>query len=391
MSGATQPASHSAHGFAAWIRQTRLNDWCRLLIQADDEIVRMASEAGIDWDTLRQQLPACGSLLRGNRVPVLSPRDRGRNAFLWHLNTNRYGDTWPCLVFMTFRHGGIHQIFHGYRWAWLNFISGSHPIQAPARRTVTAVRQEDESLRAAREALETERCLERFRTGCRQWQATTPATAEHTLLRWRLCGHGSEQLLARLDLRSFQHPRGEGLMVRLLNHEHGHCGFQQLHAAPLDTGGRTQHLIIRQRGMKRGSMVCIRASAGHEGWPIAMCEGLFTALSVALGWPGPIAVALDAGNLPAVRQMIQRPCVFFADHDAWARRNTGLLHAQQACRPGDRVILPAFAAEFAAEHADHQPTDFNDLQRLAGHAELLRQLRQGWPSHYQGDLPCPAY
>jgi phage/plasmid primase-like uncharacterized protein len=73
--------------------------------------------------------------------------------------------------------------------------------------------------------------------------------------------------------------------------------------------------------------------------------------------------------------MIQRPCVFFADHDAWARRNTGLLHAQQACRPGDRVILPAFAAG----HADQQPTDFNDLLRLAGHSELLRQIRDGWP------------
>lgn len=372
MPGASHPASKNAHSFANWIRQTQLNDWRHLLIQAGDEIAHMAGESGIDWNTLRQQLPACGSLLKGNRVPVLAPRDRGRNAFVWHLNTNRYGDTWPCLVFMSFRHGGVHQIFHGYRWAWLRFTSG-RPLTPNQAASLPCTRSSGDDRQ--RELQETRWRLERFQRHCRQWHSTEAPSPDHPLLARRLCGHASPELLGRLSLRSFHGPHGEGLMVRLLNHQHGHTGFQLLHAAPLDARGRTQELVIRQAGMKRGSFACIHATAGYEGWPVAICEGVFTALSVALGWPGPLVIALDAGNLASVRPMIQRPCVFFADHDAWARRNTGLLHAQQACRPGDRVILPAFAAG----HADQQPTDFNDLLRLAGHSELLRQIRDGWP------------
>lgn len=374
---ATQPQPATAGRFLPWMRQCRLDDWRNLLAQATPDIEAMACDAGIDWPTLSQRLPACGALLKSRQVPVLDVRDQGRCAFVWHLNTDRYGNHWPCLVFMSFRQGGVHQIFHGYRWAWLTFRAGGRPLAAPARdeyqaRLETAAVQ---AARAAREAHEAEHHLQRFRAQGRCWHAASPATVDHPLLLKRLCGQVSTELLSRLQLRSFEHPRGAGLMVRLQNHQHGHCGFQLLHPSPLDASGRTQHLVIRQRGMKHGSFVCIRAMPGHESWPVAICEGVFTALSVALGWPGPIAVALDAGNLASVRPMIGRNCVFFADNDAWGSRNTGLLRARLALQAGDRLVLPRFAGEFTAE----RPTDFNDLLRLAGPAELLRQVRQGWP------------
>lgn len=371
----SKPVSNNAQRFRPWMLQSRLDDWRNLLAQSYRDIDLMASEAGIDWGVLSQQLPPCGVLLKGNSVPVVTQRDRGRCAFIWHLNPDRYGNSWPCLVFMSFRHGGVHQIFHGYRWAWLAFSSGSQ-LAPQANLYIRQASPENERARAEQDAREAKRCLERFHSHNRQWHAATRATADHPLLSKRLCGYASADLLARLSLRSFEHSRGAGLMVRLQSYDHGHCGFQQLHAKPLDSNGRTQHLVIRQRGMKQGSFVCIHASPGHEGWPVAICEGVFTALSVALGWPGPIAIALDAGNLRPVRQMIKRSCVFFADDDTWSASNTGLLRAEQAMKPGDRLVFPRFRPAHAAE----RPTDFNDLLRLAGHGELLRQVRTAWPA-----------
>lgn len=363
--------------FIPWLRQQRLDNWQQLLIRAHDAIDQAAREAGIDWKLLRQRLPSRGLLLKGSQVPVLDASDRGRCAFVWYLNPDRYGHFWPCLVFMSFRHGGIHQIFHGYRWAWQSFKAS--PVSSiPEPLAAPPVRLEDkqgQQMREALEARENQRRLERFQSHCRQWHAASPATPEHPLLQKRLCGHLDSALLERLQLRTFLHPRGAGVMVRLQHYDHGHSGFQLLHAAPLDGQGRTQDLVIRQRGMKTGSFVCIHPRPGHQDWPVAICEGVFTALSVALAWPGPIAVALDAGNLPAVRAMVQRNCVFFADNDAWGARNTGLLNARQAARLGDRLLLP----HFDPAHAAQRPTDFNDLLRLSGHAELLQQIRQGWP------------
>lgn len=366
------PHASRGTGFRHWLREQRLDDWQRLIALADGEIAAMAEAAGIDWRVLRQQLPPHGQLLKGSATPHLAPRDRGRCAFVWHLRDDRYGNRWPCLLFMSFRHGGVHRIFHGYRWAWQRFQQAG---TAPAALTPDRLPVIDSQAGQARQRREARWRRERFLEQNRLWHAAGRATPDHPLLVERLGGMASAELLARIDLRPLAHPRGGCLAVRLLHYEHGHCGFQQLHRQPLDASGRTQHLVIRAGGMKRGAFACIRASAGREHWPVAICEGVFTALSVALGWPGPVAIALDAGNLAAVRAMIGRPCVFFADNDAWSTANTGLRSARRASRPGDRIAFPGFAGE----HHPLKPTDYNDLLRLSGIDALRRQIRSSWP------------
>lgn len=107
--------------------------------------------------------------------------------------------------------------------------------------------------------------------------------------------------------------------------------------------------------------------------PTGMCEGLATGLSVALVWPGQIRVALDAGNLVAVRQDIYGPVTLFADNDQWSNTgiNTGITKARQAATLIDKVIIPAFSAASLC----HKPTDFNDLLQLEGLNALKKSVR----------------
>lgn len=224
-----------------------------------------------------------------------------------------------------------------------------------------------------------ERRAQRFALATQRWQHSHPATTAHNLLDRRLSGDATPQLLGRIDLRSSRDRLGEHLILRLQHPEHGHTGFQQVYARALDNQGRTQHLVIRAAGLKSGSSAVIQAVPGHEHWPAAICEGLFTALSVALGWPGPVVVALDAYNLRPVRAAFNRPCLFFADDDRQGKHNTGFEQARRALQPGDRILLP----QFPAGEQSGSLSDFNDLHRLCGLAEVQRQIRAVWPMELQ--------
>lgn len=369
----TAPLSLKPHArsFARWAKQHQLHDWRLQLALANDTLTEAAAAAGIDWCDLQQQLPPPATLIKGRAVPSLTVRDQGRNAFIWHLNTDRDGGIWASLLFMSFRHGGVHQLVHLRRWAWDRFNqSRGLPLPAAAqpaaqiRPALDAHEQEAEARRARRVTLAEQR-----------WQLATAATPQDALLQRRLQGDASAELLQRLDLVRSQDRLGTHLMLRLQQPQHGHTGFQQIYDQPLDAGGRTQHLLIRQAGLKKGSFASIQPCPGHEHWPVALCEGLFTALSVALAWPGPLAVALDAYNLRHVRAGIDRPCVFFADDDRAGERHTGWHQARAALQPGDRIVLP----QFAATACEDRLSDFNDLHRVSGLREVQRQVRQAWP------------
>lgn len=352
--------------FSQWLQRHGLDNWRSLLMAADEQIENIAKQAGIDWSRLRLRMPAAGELLKGRHIPVYAQDDQWRCAFVWHLQSHRDGSQWPCLVFMSFRQGGIQQIFHGYRWA-----RESHERCAPLQYTRTPVRQLNDNSHTENEARWR---LQRFNTHQRLWHNAPAATFEHPLLQARLGQCSNESLLSRLNVRSVgTHPM-QSLMVRLSHYEHGHCGYQLLHAPGQTTSARRQELVIRQAGMKRGAFVVLHASPGHLHWPVGLCEGVFTALSVALAWPGPIAIALDAGNLSNVRRLIGRTCVLFADNDRWGNHNTGLQRANQAIMKGDRLCIPAFSQASLST----KPTDFNDLLRLEGPDALHQQIRPHW-------------
>jgi putative DNA primase/helicase len=120
--------------------------------------------------------------------------------------------------------------------------------------------------------------------------------------------------------------------------------------------------------------------------PLLIAEGYATAASCleATGWAA--WMALNTGNLEPVAQAARqrfpdRIIVLAADNDRFKLRPNG-----QAWNPGREAAQAAAKLiralvchpEFADE--DTQSTDFNDLHRLAGAAEVRRQISEQIPS-----------
>jgi hypothetical protein len=369
----TTPLPNQPSGFEQWGKQTGLTDGIRLIGEAYSVLAKEARDCGIDWDSLQSRMPGDGVFLKGGQVPVLDRRDRGRCAFVWHLWADSAGNKWPLLIFMTFHHGGIQRVFYGYRWAreaYAKRIVAANisikPLPRLCPRPIGHDAANDDSWR-----------LDCYLRHTRLWNGAGKALPANRMLAARLGELTGPELLDRLDLRARRENGGDVLMVKLLNHDEGRTGYQILHATPQKN--RKQTVVIRRSGLKRGSMVCVRAKVGHEHWPVAICEGVFTGLSVAAYWPGPVAVALDAGNLKPVRNNIERACVFFADNDSWGEQNTGLIAAQQAMRSGDRLVIPLFAETTGSS----RPSDFNDLLQHEGSAALARQVIAAWPENVE--------
>lgn len=129
----------------------------------------------------------------------------------------------------------------------------------------------------------------------------------------------------------------------------------------------------------------VRLGTVVDGAPILICEGYATGLTlrVATDRRLPVYVALDAGNLLSVAQLLRElypaaPLLLCADDD-WRTRgpdgrllNVGRVKAKAAAREvGAAYVYPAF------KPANRQPkdTDFDDLRQRAGLAEVTAQLR----------------
>ncbi|MFO1432453.1 MAG: toprim domain-containing protein [Candidatus Competibacteraceae bacterium] len=119
-----------------------------------------------------------------------------------------------------------------------------------------------------------------------------------------------------------------------------------------------------------------------------LAEGYATAASLHLATHQPVVVAFDAGNLAAVVAALRRiypdvRLVLAADNDQWKaaeigpgghpKGNTGVAKAMAVARQyGAALAVP----DFTGLDTRDQPTDFNDLARLAGLEEVRRQVEQ---------------
>lgn len=147
-------------------------------------------------------------------------------------------------------------------------------------------------------------------------------------------------------------------------------------------------------GMAKAGTAC-RLGLPVVGEPIIVCEGYATGMSIrmALGRRIPVFVAFDAYNLPLVCEQLYRseatarcPMLICADDD-WTTRvsgmplNVGVVQAQLAMESvmdaGARHVArtsPLFSKAAGAQRTD-KDTDFNDLHRLSGLAEVASQLQ----------------
>lgn len=143
-------------------------------------------------------------------------------------------------------------------------------------------------------------------------------------------------------------------------------------------------------GMSKPGTAC-RLGLPVIGEPVFVCEGYATGMTLrmALERRYPVFVAFDAYNLPVVVQAVHQavpssPIIICADDDYKTTNkglpnNVGRIQAQVAMDSvmddGCRLVCrtyPVFKKETARGDKD---TDFNDLHRLEGLAEVAMQLK----------------
>jgi putative DNA primase/helicase len=119
---------------------------------------------------------------------------------------------------------------------------------------------------------------------------------------------------------------------------------------------------------------CFNTLADKADGPLVICEGYATAASVFEATGFATVAAMNCGNLPAVAAALrakwpQREIILAADSDAWTEGNPGLAKATEAAKAvGARLAVPSFPDTAT------KPTDFNDLARIEGRAEVRRQI-----------------
>lgn len=330
-----------------------------ILWQARNEIIALSAEVGIDGSALLNALPSSSQLLTGSQVPTLSPRYRGKCSVLFHIHQMRNGKSWPWMRLHTFKHGGISRVFNGLQWQRQN--SATHwPITPHFGQSNTVSTPPPPSASAT---LADWRAT-RFASLQVQYQALPTLTPTHPWLQQRFAAQLPSAVLQRCHLRG-NHQQ----LLLPLKHHHGEIsGFQSL------TWGENaqKRFWLRRQGLLTGSYALISGQPG----PVALCEGLATALSIALAWPGKIYIGLCANNLAAVRAKITGKVVIFYDNDNWKPDygNPGQ-QAALACRQTRDILV---GPQFSSEQQQTKPTDFNDLHNLAGIAELMHQIRRHW-------------
>lgn len=147
--------------------------------------------------------------------------------------------------------------------------------------------------------------------------------------------------------------------------------------------------VIRPDGTKRFTKgfekpgCCLRLGHVVVGEPILVCEGYATGLTLrmAVARRLPVVVALDAGNLRPVAELLrtlypQAPLLLCADDDWQTVGNPGRQKAHQVAKAVEdcHYTWPIFKAR------ERRPkdTDFNDLHLSAGLGVVQRQLRHAF-------------
>lgn len=342
------------------------NDALDILFEASDEMISLAADVGIDGMKLLNALPASGQRLTGYAVPTLHKKYKGTCSIIFHINETKDGTFWPLLKFHTFKHGGIETTFNGLTWLNENraYKNNSHTSTKP-KRVNNVVNMQSKEQAEQQQIQEDLRRLERFVVLCEQFESSHAITFDHPWLKERLYEYATPVLTARLNLKV----KGNELLLPLIHDQNGHIGFQKI---IINQNNDKKRNLIKKQGLLNGSYIKINANPAFPFLPIALCEGVATALSVALVWPGEIRIALSADNIKKVRAHIKGAVVIFNDEDVWKDGvdNVGLNAAFDAKKEGDIICSPVFSCQ----SYDQKPTDFNDLLMIDGYDALSKQI-----------------
>ncbi len=338
-----------------------------ILSQAQNDIIQLAAEVGIDGSRLLHSMPPIGRLTSGNKVPVIAKRFKSSCSVIFHINKTSSGNEWPLLRLSTFKDGGATRIFNGLRW-FNNNKNGHNPPQRP----ITIGQQNAELTQQQEE----EKRLQRHTTLEQLYHHACDISHNHPWLKYRLNGYCTQKIINRTNIKIIN---SNELLIPIKSCKNQVIGFQKI---IINSDGDKKLFLTRKSGLLNGSSIRISASPGFDHSLPALCEGVSTALTIALIWPGKIYIALTADNIKNVRNTIDEPVAIFSDSDIWKDNagNVGRKAALCALKPNDQLFSPCF--DFA--QSINKPTDFNDMLRLQGLATLQQRIAQGSeaPTHH---------
>lgn len=145
--------------------------------------------------------------------------------------------------------------------------------------------------------------------------------------------------------------------------------LQKIYDQPFENGNNKLFLAgAKQKG-------CYSEFGNKEALEIFICEGLATGLSILLAKPNSlVVVAYNCHNLQEVARNIktkypQKKIIIAGDNDSSKPQNIGKLKAEETVKElGLTCVLPSF------KDLSNYPSDFDDLRRLEGLEEIVRQL-----------------
>ena len=249
-----------------------------ILAHAFYDICQCAAAVGIDGEQLLANLPPSGQLVTGHQVPVLTPKDKGKAAYVFYLNNLSNGGSWPFFRFFSFRQGGLRETFNGWQWFKQrhHLAFRSQPTRSTrigfAKRAATQPSATDTAYRHQRD----QRLMQRY-------QLAQPLTVQCPWSQQRFGQCISASVLRRAAIKVTTQQQ---LLVPIIKAQQ-RVGFHLIDAV----SNQKKHLL-KQAGIFKGAYLLINAEANScHFWPI-ICEGLATGLSLACVWPGQVIVAL---------------------------------------------------------------------------------------------------
>lgn len=136
--------------------------------------------------------------------------------------------------------------------------------------------------------------------------------------------------------------------------------------------------IVASGGRVKGLFHCIAAPV--NGKPIGISESYVTASTVYELINISMVCAFTCNNLESVALSLNvkypdSPIIFFADNDRHHEKNIGLLKAQEACS-AIKALTTIAIPDFGNFDPCKSATDWNDLVRIRGKEEAIKQLNR---------------
>jgi phage/plasmid primase-like uncharacterized protein len=336
------------------------------------DLCDMAARNGSDWNDVLKQINFDGREIK--RGIEISKEYRGNVMVVCHQWTAPNGDTFPTIIFKTFKHGEIIEKFNGFdEWRNAEKYSNYTPqYDAAAEQKRLENAAKSAQIAADDDALKIEKH--------NQWLATfnelPKESGDFAYLVKKMGFHAA--LVAEFselsEIKCGKDKHGNFILIAFKNSQNEIVGFQKIGD---NTEGNNKFNIGFLPNSKQGSYHVIgNLKKGHKG--LFFAEGYVTALSIYLATGQPVVCCIDAGNLESVVLDFANSgefsnLIIAADNDCGNNEN-GNVGVHAALKIAHSLANKKIKIRVFVPQNDGKKCDFNDVLVEKGLPALKAQL-----------------